>query len=211
MQAAARLAEAFSRAGTGPSEKDSRVEEARRAGTDHEALLNALPIASAVIGRAVDKRLLLVSYNQKFADAVSASTCTAGIQAEEKACLQTGPIAELMQRFFDGEDSAEELEFRDGEGISARYFRIELAPLPARRKCDGPRCLLSLVDRTVEAQAERALRAGARGYIMKEAGAFGRRNVQTQFPRHQPAQMSHFDGMIQDVLGEAVTEAKASQ
>jgi len=159
MQAAARLAEAFSRAGTGPSETDSRVEEARRAGTDHEALLNALPIASAVIGRAVDKRLLLVSYNQKFADAVSASTCTAGIQAEEKACLQTGPIAELMQRFFDGEDSAEELEFRDGEGISARYFRIELAPLPARRKCDGPRCLLSLVDRTVEVQAERALRA----------------------------------------------------
>ena len=164
MQAAARLAEAFSRAGTGPSETDSRVEEARRAGTDHEALLheallNALPIASAVIGRAVDKRLLLVSYNQKFADAVSASTCTAGIQAEEKACLQTGPIAELMQRFFDGEDSAEELEFRDGEGISARYFRIKLAPLPARRKCDGPRCLLSLVDRTVEVQAERALRA----------------------------------------------------
>ena len=159
MQAAAQFAEAFSRAAAASSEDDPRAEDSRRSSTDHESLLDALPIASAVIGRTADDQLALVSYNRKFADAVAASTCTVGIHAEEKACLQEGPIADLLRAFFDGGANSDELEFRDGEGLSARYFRIKLAPLPARRKNDGPRCLLSLVDRTVEVQAERALRA----------------------------------------------------
>ena len=154
MQAAAHRAEALVRAPAAQAGKS-----ARRGGADHEALLNALPIASAVIERLPDGTLSLISYNQRFADAVAASTCISGIAAEEKPCLQSGSIADLLQRFFDSEDGADELEFRDGEGVSARYFRIKLAPLPSRRKADGPRCLLSLVDRTVELQTERALRA----------------------------------------------------
>jgi len=150
MQAAAPRAEAFEHA---PATHAGNV--SRRAGADHQALLDALPIASAVIERTGKRGLALVSHNRRFADAVAASTCTG---LEEQACLKAGPIAELMQRFFDGED-ADELEFRDGEGVSARHFRIKLAPLPTRRKSDQPRCLLSLVDRTVEVQAERALRA----------------------------------------------------
>ncbi len=153
MQAAAHRAEALVRAPAAPAGKSSR-----RAGADHEALLNALPIASAVIERTAEGALSLLSYNQRFADAVASSTCISGIDANDKPCLQAGPIAELMQDFFEGGDS-DELEFRDGEGVSARYFRIKLAPLPSRRNADAPRCLLSLVDRTVEFQAERALRA----------------------------------------------------
>ena len=122
------------------------------------SLLNALPIAAAVIERTEQRSLALVSYNQKFADAVASSTCT-GLDTEEKSCLQGGPIADLMHGFFDGDCHADELEFRDGEGVAARYFRIKLAPLPARRSGDCPRALLSLVDRTMEVQAERALRA----------------------------------------------------
>jgi diguanylate cyclase (GGDEF)-like protein len=154
MQAAAHRAEALVRAPAAPDGNASR-----RAGVDHEALLNALPIASAVIGRQDGGALDLLSYNRKFADAVAASTCISGVDAEDKPCLKSGPIAEILQRFFDGEDEADELEFRDGDGVAARYFRIKLAPLPARRKSDRPSCLLSLVDRTVEVQAERALRA----------------------------------------------------
>jgi diguanylate cyclase (GGDEF)-like protein len=154
MQAAATRAEAHSRA-----PNTSSGEASRRAAADHQALLNALPIASAVIGRRQDRCLTLISHNDRFADAVAASTCLVGLEAEEKPCLTSGPIAELLQKFFDGRDTSDELEFRDGEGLSARYFRIKLAPLPARRRMDGPRCLLSLVDRTIEVQAERALRA----------------------------------------------------
>ena len=152
MQAAAKRAEALVRAPAIPEGEGSR-----RSSADHSALLDALPIASAVIRRTPACTFDLISYNQRFADAVAASTCT-GLDSD-KSCLKSGPIADLLRRFFDGEDKGDELEFRDGEGISARHFRIKLAPLPARRKADGPRCLLSLVDRTIEVQAERALRA----------------------------------------------------
>src|SRR4051794_26888563 len=103
MQAAANFADAFSRATATSAGEESRAEESRRPGADHEALLNALPIASAVIGRTADGGLVLKSYNHKFAQAVDSSTCTVGIQAEEKACLQAGPIADLLTRFFAGE------------------------------------------------------------------------------------------------------------
>ncbi len=50
------------------------------------------------------------------------------------------------------------LDFRDGEGVSSHFFRLKLAPLP-KGPSGAPRCLLSVVDRTVEVQAERTLRA----------------------------------------------------
>ena len=153
MQVAAKQAEARPRALVTPVGKDSR-----RKGADHGTLLDALPIASAVIQRTPERSLTLVSYNQRFADAVASSTCT-GLDAQEKACLQGGLICDLLQRYFDGEERTDELEFRDGEGVSARHFRLKLAPLPVRRKDDNPCALLSLVDRTVEVQAEQALRA----------------------------------------------------
>ena len=64
----------------------------------------------------------------------------------------------MLDNFFAGTDVVGELDFRDGDGVAAHYFRIKLAPLP-RGQGTLPRCLLSVVDRTVEVQAERSLRA----------------------------------------------------
>jgi diguanylate cyclase (GGDEF)-like protein len=120
-------------------------------------LLDALPIAAAVIERKEDRCLKVDGYNSRFHDTVKQSTCTA-IDWNEADCLKSGPIAELLQKFFDGTDLAGELDFMDGEGVAARFFRVKLAPLPkTESKC--ARCLLSVVDRTVEVQAERTLRA----------------------------------------------------
>jgi diguanylate cyclase (GGDEF)-like protein len=120
-------------------------------------LLDALPIAAAVIERKEDRCLKVDGYNSRFHDTVKQSTCTA-IDWNEADCLKSGPIAELLQKFFDGTDVAGELDFMDGEGVAARFFRVKLAPLPkTESKC--ARCLLSVVDRTVEVQAERTLRA----------------------------------------------------
>lgn len=126
------------------------------AAADDAALLGALPIAAAVIGQSAEGPKVL-SFNDRFKDTVELSTCTA-LDWDDAACLKEGPISELLTEFFETSSVASELDFRDGEGVSARYFRLKLAPLP---KGEGamPRCLLSLVDRTVEAQAERALRA----------------------------------------------------
>jgi len=124
---------------------------------DDAGLLDALPIAAAVIARQDDRELKVDAYNSRFVDTVRQSSCVA-LDWNEADCLKAGPIAELLQKFFDGTDVTGELDFRDGEGVAAKYFRVKLAPLP-RKKAKVPRCLLSVVDRTVEVQAERTLRA----------------------------------------------------
>ena len=123
---------------------------------DDAALLGALPIAAAVIG---DQGgcLKVLDYNDRFMETVELSTCRA-IDWNDADCLKDGAIAEVLREFFGDFSSPGELDFRDGEGVSARYFKMKLAPLP-QGKGSFPRCLLSLVDRTVEAQAERSLRA----------------------------------------------------
>src|SRR5215212_6060144 len=124
---------------------------------DDMGLLDALPIAAAIVERHEDRCLKVASYNSRFHDTVNQSSCTA-LDWNEADCLKSGPIAELVQKFFDGAEVSGELDFKDGEGVSVRYLRVKLAPLP---KTDDkrPRCLLSVVDRTVEVQAERTLRA----------------------------------------------------
>ncbi len=123
---------------------------------DDAALLGALPIAAAVIGNQ-DGCLKVLDYNDRFIETVELSTCRA-IDWNDADCLKDGAIAEVLREFFGDFSSPGELDFRDGEGVSARYFKMKLAPLP-QGKGSFPRCLLSLVDRTVEAQAERTLRA----------------------------------------------------
>ncbi|WP_458388203.1 putative bifunctional diguanylate cyclase/phosphodiesterase [Sphingomonas sp. F9_3S_D5_B_2] len=120
-------------------------------------MLDALPIAAAIVERDADSGLTIIAHNTRFFETVRLSSCTAADWNEAK-CLKSGPIAELLQTFFDGTDVTGELDFRDGEGIGSRYLRVKLAPLPRRDEAQ-PRCLLSVVDRTVEVQAERTLRA----------------------------------------------------
>ena len=123
---------------------------------DDLGLLEALPIAAAIIERTPGKVLRVNAHNDKFVDAVKRSSCVAS-DWNDAECLKTGAISDLVQRFLDGEDPAGELDLKQGEGVSSQYFRLKLAPLPRN---DGPeRCLLSVVDRTVEVQAERTLRA----------------------------------------------------
>ncbi len=123
---------------------------------DDTGLLDALPIAAAIVERD-GPALKIVAHNGRFLDTVNQSTCTAS-NWNEADCLKSGPIAEAINRFFDGNDVAGDLDFKDGEGVSSRFFRVKLAPLP-KKKGKAARCLLSVVDRTVEVQAERTLRA----------------------------------------------------
>jgi diguanylate cyclase (GGDEF)-like protein len=124
---------------------------------DDGGLLSALPIAAAVIERVEDGSFRVISHNSRFLDTVERSACTA-LDWNQAECLKSGPIAELLCKFFDGLDLSGELDFKDGDGVSAQFYRIKLAPLPTASG-SGLRCLLSVVDRTVEVQAERTLRA----------------------------------------------------
>jgi diguanylate cyclase (GGDEF)-like protein len=120
-------------------------------------LLDALPIAAAVIERDEDGSFEVAAHNSRFDELVERSNCTA-LDWNQADCLKSGPIAGLLGNFFDGADESGELDFKDGDGVAAQFYRIKLAPLPRTSGSKG-RCLLSVVDRTVELQAERTLRA----------------------------------------------------
>ena len=135
---------------------DNRGAKPRFAVADDLSLLDALPIAAAIIER-TSSGFKVAASNSRFFDMIRQSTCTA-IDWDEADCLKSGPIGDLLQAFLDGTDVAGELDFKDGEGVSSRFFRVKLAPLPKKRGGDV-RCLFSVVDRTVEVQAERTLRA----------------------------------------------------
>jgi diguanylate cyclase (GGDEF)-like protein len=124
---------------------------------DDTALLGALPIAAAIIGRCPQGSLKVLAHNSRFVEAVARSSCDA-LDWDQAECLQAGPVAELFEHYFADPLCDGELDFRDGDGVAARYLRIKLAPLP-KAADSTPRCLMSLVDRTVEVQAERSLRA----------------------------------------------------
>ncbi len=124
---------------------------------DDLALLSALPIAAAVVGQDEDGGPRVLAHNERFVETIARSTCSA-TDWNDADCLKSGPIAELFESYFSDPASSGELDLKDGEGVAARYLRIKLAPLAAGSGA-GQRCLMSLVDRTVEVQAERSLRA----------------------------------------------------
>ncbi len=120
------------------------------------ALLDALPIAAGVVGRHDDGAMWLVAWNGRLEKAVRSSNDDI-FDPADMALLREGQISGVLRDFLDGNATgaaSDELEFRDGDGVGARHFRMKLAPLPSAAN-GSPRCLVSLVDRTVEVRAER--------------------------------------------------------
>jgi diguanylate cyclase (GGDEF)-like protein len=120
-------------------------------------LLEAMPVAAVILEREQGGPIRLGGCNQLFIDTVAISTARSLAQAEKQCLAGDGLIARHLAAWFDSDKGASDLEFRDGSGITARFYRLKLAPLPARGKL--ARALLSVVDRTAEVQAERTLRA----------------------------------------------------
>src|SRR5215218_8051960 len=128
-----------------------------RALADDHALLAALPIAAAIVGLTSKGILRLIERNKRFDEVIALTGDPAMMGGDFRHCTHM-QIAQLMQDFLGDFDATSELDFCEGEGINARYYRIKLAPL-SRCEKGRPRCLVSMVDRTVEVQAERTLRA----------------------------------------------------
>lgn len=120
-------------------------------------LLDALPIAAAVVGLTPHKVLKLLDRNRKFDEVMAAVGDPAMMQGDFRDCPQL-QIARLMEAFLADFSAPSDMEFSHGNGPGAAHYRLKLAPLSPDPKY-GARCMVSLVDRTVEVQAEKALRA----------------------------------------------------
>ena len=125
---------------------------------DSIALLAALPLAAAIVGLTSKGVLKLIQFNARFAEVIAQTGDETMIGGDFRHCVHL-QIAQLMTRFLADGAASSELDFCDGEGFGARHFRIKLAPLARDPERNSPRCLICLVDRTVEVRAERSLRA----------------------------------------------------
>jgi hypothetical protein len=153
MQAAANRSAAPSGVRSAARNEDYDV----RALADDGALLDALPIAAGVFGLK-QKKLWVHSLNRKFFDLAGCSGDAASF-AEFFQRYAASEAGEFVRTYLCNPSKApDEIDHEDGEGPQKRFLKLKLAPLVAGSE-GHPRCLLSVVDRTIEIQAENNLRA----------------------------------------------------
>jgi len=124
---------------------------------DDNCLLDALPIAAGIF--CVNKgRLWVQALNRRFFELAGCEGSSEAF-AEIFKRYSEGPGGEFIRSFLASPASADdELDLIEGEGIGRRFLKLKLAPLVPG--ADGEaRCLLSVVDRTIQVQAENNLRA----------------------------------------------------
>ncbi|HET9353582.1 MAG TPA: EAL domain-containing protein [Sphingomicrobium sp.] len=127
-----------------------------RASADDSALLDALPIAAGVFGLREGK-LWIHALNGRF---LTLFDCKPGPEGFAEAYEQysDSSTGQFVRAYLsDLTKAPDELDYAEGEGPSKRFLKLKLAPLEPCSK-NEPRCLLSVVDRTVEVQAENNLR-----------------------------------------------------
>ncbi|WP_308516195.1 putative bifunctional diguanylate cyclase/phosphodiesterase [Sphingomonas flavescens] len=121
------------------------------------SLLDALPIAAAIFCLKNNK-LWIEAANSRFLDL---SDCRGAPEkfVETFRHYADSTAGKFTQAFLkDPAGSGDELEWSDGEGLSQRFLRIKVSPLSPTPEA-AHRCLMSVVDRTVEVRAENSLRA----------------------------------------------------
>jgi diguanylate cyclase (GGDEF)-like protein len=135
---------------------NSHVLVAPSHGDDH-CLLDALPIAAGIFCLN-EGRLWVQALNRRFFEMAG---CHGSPDAFAELFRQysQGVGGEFICNFLaDGAGAPDELDLIEGEGVGRRFLKLKLAPLvPGAR--GEVRCLLSVVDRTVQVQAENNLRA----------------------------------------------------
>lgn len=153
MQAAAqRLPRALRR---GRSDNLSPVPQVYPA--DGIALLDALPIAAAIF-TTKNGKLWLEAMNDRFLE-ISGCYGKPELFTETFKRYAAADGGTFTRAFLaDPANARDEFEIAEGDGISRRFLKLKLSPLTAGAT-GAPRCLLSVVDRTVEVQAENNLRA----------------------------------------------------
>ena len=128
-----------------------------RASADDSALLDALPIAAAIFGLRGGK-LWVHALNRRFVELAGCSAEPASFVELFKHYSESSSGVFVRAYLAERAASADELDLVEGEGPQKRFLKLKLAPLVSDSQGE-PRCLLSVVDRTVEVQAENNLRA----------------------------------------------------
>jgi diguanylate cyclase (GGDEF)-like protein len=124
---------------------------------DDAGLLEALPIAAGVFGLRGGK-LWVHALNRRFHELFDCDPEPAAFAGQFRR-LTGGGTGDFVEAYLaDPANAPDELNQNEGQGPQTRFLKFKLAPLEPDSRGE-PRCLLSVVDRTVEVQAENNLRA----------------------------------------------------
>ena len=124
---------------------------------DDNCLLDALPIAAGIFCLN-DGRLWVQALNRRFFELAGCEGSPEAFAELFKKYAQ-GPGGDFIRGFLASPVGADdELDLIEGEGLGRRFLKLKLAPLVPGASAEQ-RCLLSVVDRTVQVQAENNLRA----------------------------------------------------
>ena len=116
-----------------------------------------MPIAAGIFSLN-DGKLWVQALNHRFFDLAGCERSPDSFAELFKRYSQ-GAGGNFIRAFLDEPaGAADELDLIDGEGVGRRFLKLKLAPL-TRGASGEARCLLSVVDRTVQVQAENNLRA----------------------------------------------------
>lgn len=120
--------------------------------------IDALPIAAAILCQDVCGRSYVDLANGLFLNTVAWDPETDGCWTEEIEFFAATMIGEAMRDFFEQGETACQFEARDDRGINGRCFTVRLATLKPTPYAPQ-RCLISLVDKTLQVETEKNLRA----------------------------------------------------
>jgi diguanylate cyclase (GGDEF)-like protein len=135
---------------------DSHILVAPSVGDDH-CLLDALPIAAGIFCLN-DGKLWVQALNYRFFELAGCGGSHESFAELFKRYSQ-GQGGDFIRTFLnDPAEAADELDLIDGDGLGRRFLKLKLAPLVNGASGEA-RCLLSVVDRTIQVQAENNLRA----------------------------------------------------
>jgi diguanylate cyclase (GGDEF)-like protein len=127
-----------------------------RAGADDTGLLYALPIAAAIF-TLNNGKLWVEAMNTSFVELAGCNGNAEHFAATFKRYSEGEGGAFIAAYLADMAGAPDELEIAEGEGVTSRFLMLKLSPLASSGGV--PRCLVSVVDRTVEVRAENHLRA----------------------------------------------------
>jgi len=137
-----------------PSAGDEPTTEAWEAiGRVRQSYLDALPIAAALLIEDEQGHLSVGHYNRRFAMLDGSRPASAPMPI-----VESPEIVHRLVEFFARPGEELRFDWRDGDQVSGRHFQACVSPLAQMPGGNG-RCLLTLVDRTVEVQNARSLRA----------------------------------------------------
>jgi diguanylate cyclase (GGDEF)-like protein len=120
--------------------------------------LDALPIAAAVLIERPEGAVIDCA-NDHFRRLAEHDERLGERQVARVPLLSGGPVGTRLGAFLRGRDPAYQFETDDGRRIGGRHFSVRMARM---RLLPGyeQRCLVTLIDRTVQVETEKSLRAG---------------------------------------------------